>query len=545
MSGRIKDDLTDRYFGKWHVLRYAGNRKWTCECTCGTVRDVMGTYLRNGRSTGCGHDTNRKFEDLTDMYFGEWHVLEYIKGEMKWLCECSCGKKQKLSGYQLKYGKSKSCGHATTGLKDLTGMHFGEWEVLHRDENDKGFYASSSNWVCRCSCGTIKCVTSYALRTGSSTSCGCKTEKVREQTCLEKYGVKHASQIGTTRTKEQLEMIETRENLLNVIQSNFSYKPKSEELGKILGLDRASTMLFIHKYELDEYININPAISSYENELNNMFPGGERSNRKIIDGKELDLYYPNAKLAIEFNGDYWHSELKKPKNYHQEKSITAYNKRIHLIHIFEYEWKNKDTHDKIIQLITQKLYPERTVQLNARQCEVKQIDKNKANEFLDKYHLQGANPTNINYGLLYENELVGVMTFGTPRFNIEYQYELIRLAFKSGIIITGGAQRLFTNFCREYNPESVISYCDLSKFNGKVYTNLGFKYMGVSQPSYKWVNIQTNKVLSRYQTMKDRLVSNGLGTKDESEADVMHRLGYFRMYDCGNLRFVWNNPNTH
>ena len=57
--------------------------------------------------------------------------------------------------------------------------------------------------------------------------------------------------------------------------------------------------------------------------------------------KEIDIYIPEIKLGIEFNGNYWHS-LKK-QNYHLNKTKECENKNIRLIHIWEDEWvKDKD-----------------------------------------------------------------------------------------------------------------------------------------------------------------------------------------------------------
>ena len=39
--------------------------------------------------------------------------------------------------------------------------------------------------------------------------------------------------------------------------------------------------------------------------------------------------------------------------------------------------------------------------------------------------------------------------------------------------------------------------------------------------------------------MKSNLVAKGLGTEDQTEADIMHSQGYFRVYDCGNMVFTW------
>lgn len=58
---------------------------------------------------------------------------------------------------------------------------------------------------------------------------------------------------------------------------------------------------------------------------------------KIISPYQLDIYLPDLKLAIEYNGIYWHSIKHKPKHYHQKKSLLCKDKDIRLIHIYEFE----------------------------------------------------------------------------------------------------------------------------------------------------------------------------------------------------------------
>ena len=80
----------------------------------------------------------------------------------------------------------------------------------------------------------------------------------------------------------------------------------------------------------------------YANRAKSIYSGIIIENDKtILDGKELDIYIPDKHLAIEFNSDYWHREEQIGKYYHQEKSLACREKGIRLIHIFEYEWINK------------------------------------------------------------------------------------------------------------------------------------------------------------------------------------------------------------
>ena len=62
------------------------------------------------------------------------------------------------------------------------------------------------------------------------------------------------------------------------------------------------------------------------------------SERRIIPPYELDIYIPKLKLAIEYNGNYFHSDITgTPIDYHLNKSIRCRELGIRLIHIYEFE----------------------------------------------------------------------------------------------------------------------------------------------------------------------------------------------------------------
>ena len=60
------------------------------------------------------------------------------------------------------------------GFINELGHRYGSWVVLARCPNSKDHQA---NWHCKCDCGKESIVTGNSLRTGSSTSCGCRHGK--------------------------------------------------------------------------------------------------------------------------------------------------------------------------------------------------------------------------------------------------------------------------------------------------------------------------------------------------------------------------------
>ena len=524
-------DLTGMTFGEWKVLKYSGNHKWLCQCSCGVVKEVSSIYLRNGKSKSCGHSTT-KLGDLTGQKFGEWDVLEYSGGGIC-RCRCSCGTERLIKSSDLTKGKTKSCGHNTTAFQDLTGRIFGEIKVIS--------YAGNQMWNCVCSCGNSLTVNGQHLRNGHTSSCGCKSAEKARATTLAKYGVEHLSQVH--RTTEQIEATSSKENLINVIQTTFTYKPTARELSSILGLTLHRTLTYIHKYELESYVFINYKSSAYEDELNKLFPGGIRRDRAVLRGYEIDLYFPEKHIGLEFNDTYWHSDIMKEPKYHQIKSTIAHKEGIRLIHIFEYEWNNPVNRQILIDSIQKSLGIGEVTILGGRECEVAEVSYAEVKNFLEYNHLQGSVPSSHCIAIKHNSNIVGVMTFGTPRFSgveSDRDYELLRLCYARGIIVQGGSEKLFHYFLSKYNPDKIISYCDISKFSGKVYTRLGFKFKELTTPNYKWISIQTGDILTRYQTQKHILLKKGLGRLGDTEVEIMQNLGYYRVYDCGNAKYIWS-----
>ena len=286
-----------------------------------------------------------------------------------------------------------------------------------------------------------------------------------------------------------------------------------------------------------------PFVSGYSNEekevvefIKSIYNGEIIENdTSIIFPYEIDILIPDKMIGFEYNGVYWHSEeYMKNNDYHLEKKNKCKKKGICLIHLFNTEWNDKK--DIVKDRICSILGVNRN-RIYARNCIVKNIKSNVANEFLEKNHLQGGDHSSIQEGLFFNDELVAVMTFGKPRFDRKHDWEMIRFASKLGMNVAGGASKLLAYFRRNHSG-SIVSYADRRYSEGNLYGRLGFKLESVSSPNYVWVKNST--VLTRYQCQKHRLVKvlgNGYD-KDKTEIENMHDNGWHRVFDCGNLVYV-------
>lgn len=275
-----------------------------------------------------------------------------------------------------------------------------------------------------------------------------------------------------------------------------------------------------------------------------------RNNRGVLsDNKELDIYIPDKKIAIEYDGLYWHSEASggKDKNYHLNKTVECKNKGIRLIHVFEDEWLNKQ--DIVKNRLRHIFGVNNNDKIYARNCIIKEIATKLKSEFLENYHIQGNDKSLIRLGAFYNNELVAVMTFGKVRIIMGNKnkdaWELLRFCVGSKFVV-GIAGKLFAYFTKKYKPNKILSYADRRYSDDSAfYEKIGFKFVDYTAPNY-WY-IKNNEIKRHYRfNFRKSVLSKILQHVDMNltEWQNMQLNGYDRIWDCGHLKFVWSNPCT-
>lgn len=271
----------------------------------------------------------------------------------------------------------------------------------------------------------------------------------------------------------------------------------------------------------------------------------ETNNRELLKPKELDIYIPSKKLAIEFDGLYWHSEYNRDKNYHIQKTIECEKKGIRLIHIFEDEWLEKRS---IVQSRLKQLLGLQTNKYYARKCLIRQVQTSEEREFFNNNHIQGYIGSNICYGLYYKDTLVACMSFGQLRKNLgmvqkDSVYEMYRFACLKNCRIIGGASKLFKHFLKQINPKQIISFADRRwsvNSENNLYRKLGFEFLEYTVPNYYYIDNYQRR-FNRFSFRKDILVSKYNANPLKTESEITFEMGLVKIYDSGSIKYIYNN----
>ena len=340
-----------------------------------------------------------------------------------------------------------------------------------------------------------------------------------QKTNLEKYGVEYSAQADVVKEKVKKTNLE-RYGVEYSFQADLvKDKIKATNLERY-GVDNSSKSAVIK----------NKIVESNRKNLGVDYP---MQSREVMDKSRVTSFekygteYPNQSDIVKQHIK--ESSLRLYGVEHPFMSKLARDSGYNVIHVFD--WDNED---KIINLLRDR------DTVYARKCDIRLVDSVECNQYLMTYHLQDkCNSQTIRLGLYYNNQLVSLMTFGVARYNKKYEYELLRYCASHNVV--GGANKLFKYFVDNYKPNSIISYCDTSKFSGKVYDMLGFKIDTVNAPSCHWYSVKENKHITdnllRMQGY-DRLFKENHGKGTSNEELILAR-GYLPVYDCGQATYIW------
>ena len=348
----------------------------------------------------------------------------------------------------------------------------------------------------------------------------------------EKYGVSHPMMLSEVKVKFKNTMKE-RYGVESPLQSKYIMSKNQHTDVQRYGTPFACNLLQCKESEKN-YEVISNVNRKFANKLSD---NGIHCKLEFrLNNFRYDICIPENRTLIEIDPTFTHTSilthLRKEgldKYYHVNKTATAIQNGYKCIHIFDW-----DDWNVIINMFTPKK------KIYARNCRILKLNEFTTDEFLIKYHLQGTcRGQTLSLGLLYENELVEIMTFGKPRYSTKHDVELLRLCSRSDVSVIGGASKLFQYAVDLYDLHDIISYCDAAKFDGNVYKQLEMKKIRTTPPQEIWSK-DNRKVTANLLRQRgyDQLFHTNYG-KGLSNEQLMLDNEWLPIYDCGQYVFEY------
>jgi len=207
------------------------------------------------------------------------------------------------------------------------------------------------------------------------------------------------------------------------------------------------------------------------------------NDREMIKPYELDLYFDNKNIAVEYCGLYWHSENagKKDKYYHKRKYDLTANKGIVLATVFEDEFLNKGllvlsnlscllgTSEKIIGPV-----------------DIREVSYKEAVSFYNSYALESVYDFIKSFGLYSNRTLVCCLSFSVVKKTVVIEKVATIPFIKPDDLIEDLFHKLLS-YCESNKIRTLTSYCNLRYPNmDLIYKKLGFEVVSTtdSLPNY-------------------------------------------------------------
>ena len=259
---------------------------------------------------------------------------------------------------------------------------------------------------------------------------------------------------------------------------SFDHKPTYAELLTSLGVNSQSIERAVRKFGLTDLIMTHRTSSTGEDELYDLMSTYAddiiRNDRVLLEGHELDLYCPSLKLAVEFNGEYWHSVDRVGSSYHRTKSDRCAKAGVRLIHIFEWEWR--DSKEACESIIVNAMHA--SDRIGARECAIVVPSKSEVTGFLEANTTYMPERYDRALALMLDDDMVAVMTV-RESFGV---MEVVDYANLNGMSITGGMSRLLMHLIESSGCNKVVARCDIAKFTGASFKDMGFTMSGRTNP---------------------------------------------------------------
>lgn len=245
---------------------------------------------------------------------------------------------------------------------------------------------------------------------------------------------------------------------------------------------------------------------------------------------ELDIVIPSKKVAIEFDGIYYHSEgmLMRAYNYNDEKVLNLWNRNyyktelseqidLQVLHIRDIDWLRNRKTSQINSLINRFTLPSNTLLFD---YEIKEVDYKESLKFHKDNSIFNSEDFDKSFGLYQDNELIQLVSLK--------ENKIVNYSVNNYVILVKDEEKtIFDWLKKKFKKVSAEFIRDV--YPTKYIERLGFKIKEKVLPTYEYAF--KNKFWNR------DWVESGEGLK------FFHEKGWIADYgDIKNMtEFLWNN----
>ena len=532
--GRCKEvsiEEQQKKFGKLRIkfprlITSGSAKKLECICDCGRETSIAAFDILGNNTLSCGHCNNISADELALKKFGKLQIVTPVEvspsshKRVKWICDCG-----KLTSVEVRYvvsGTVKTCGKCNEiSAGSLDSQKFNRLKL-----RDVVSLKSGSNkkvwWVC--DCGGESFAQVVAVMSGRTKSCG------KCHLIIRAKFEENKEEIRKLRTPIQPNQLPdwaplALEPILNV-KTPFKaqcrlcggeYSPRwgGVRLGVSLTCGCSSSRVSSGQNEIFKFIEdlgLNPVL---EHKVGNL---------------PYDIFVPSRNLVVEFNGLRWHSKPDS-KSRDTEKYRNAKKNGLNFLMIFEDEWRLHP--QKVKSLIINKLGLTKPKNLRPSQCEIRRVHWSEVDPLYEAHHYIGPAKAPINYGIFFQEKIIGSVSFKHPTRQSSYEWELIRMVMNPEFRVHGVWSKIILQFISESSPKSIVSFSDNRLFDGKVYEKMGFKHDGDLRPDYYWTRSDRRFHKSGLRKTKTEKLTG------KTEYELREAQGYLRIWDLGKKRWIY------
>lgn len=260
--------------------------------------------------------------------------------------------------------------------------------------------------------------------------------------------------------------------------------------------------------------------------------------------KRWDVVVPDHKIAIEFDGVYYHSERFKPnKSAMLDRATEAASVGFRQLNVWEDEWYEK--RNIVERLIASACGVSNEPAVYARKTVVVQVTTEDAVKFMECNHIQGFTAGAKYLGLVHGDTLVACMVYsykaaGRSTRRVDDCVDIQRYATSCKVV--GGFQKLLNQILKDEAIKTVISYSDPRLFSGGMYAKAGFIAGPEGKPDYCYVknSSRIHKRARQKSWFQNR--AGVLYDPDLTEHELATLNGYHRLWFRGKVKWTWSRP---